>query len=118
MLTEVANINIPIPRFDPMTPKRQSSRRPHIHMWREEEQGGCRAPLASSLMGLQMLRRKGATSACPLGSGVVHTQFLPARKTDGNAGREFTPRETQTVHLVLPSVFSVKSEDFIINFVG
>lgn len=32
MLTEAANINIPIPRFDPVTSKPQSSGRPHTHV--------------------------------------------------------------------------------------
>lgn len=47
-----------------------------------------------------------ASDARPPDAGVVRPQFLPARKTDGNAGGEHTPKETQTVHLVLvlPSV--------------
>lgn len=70
VLTEAANINIPIPRFDPMTPKPQSSGRPHTHVWLEEDAELLWCPPCEEL---QMLQR---SEAKPPDAGVVRPQLL------------------------------------------
>lgn len=122
-LREVANKNIPILKFDPATPKHQSSRRPHTHA-HTRTRGGRRSREDAELLWRPPRRSfrcsGGKEPQAPTRSALVWStrRFPRARKTDGNTGGEFTPRKTQTVHPVLPSGFAVKSEDFIINFVG
>lgn len=109
VLTEAANVNIPVPRFDPVTPKPQSSGRPHTHVWWEEE-----LPWCPGREELQMLQRNEAKRRPPA-QHRCGPAAVSAGKLTGTLAGGFNPRETQTVVLF---VCSVKSEDLIINLCG